>query len=106
MDIKCRKTSCKHNNDYTCLAKGIDISKETNCKTFSPDDTKPAHDFSRNLFEADTENYANSRHIKEIKLDCHANECLFNHEGKCHANGITVLDSGLGATKCGTFIKG
>lgn len=104
MDIKCRKTSCKFNNAYTCVAKGIDIGKCEECQTFSPDPDK-GHDFSRNLFEADTEDYANSRHIKEVALFCQKGECLFNHSGICHANGITVLDEGKGLTACGTFIK-
>lgn len=105
MDIKCRKTSCKFNNAYSCVAKGVDISRGVACSTFEPDMTKNAEDFSKNMFEADVENYSNSRHIKNVDLFCEAGECLFNHSGKCNANGITVLDEGEGKTACGTFIK-
>ena len=105
MDIKCRKTSCRFNNAYTCMAKGVDISNKTECRTFDADTTKHAKDFSKNIFEADTENYANSRHIKEVNLFCEAGKCLFNHSGQCHANGITVLDEGEGCTACGTFVE-
>ncbi len=105
MDIKCRKTSCKYNNSYTCVAKGIDISTAVECATFQPDTTKKAEDFSKNMFETDVETYANSRHIKDVDLFCQVGQCLFNRSGKCNANGITVLDEGEGKTSCGTFIK-
>lgn len=105
MDIKCRKTSCKYNNAYTCSAKNVDISCAVECKTFEPDTTRKAEDFSRNMFEADTENYSNSRHIKNVSLFCLAGNCLFNCSGKCKANGITVLDDDKSCALCGTFIK-
>lgn len=106
MDIKCRKTSCKYNNAYTCKAKDVNISGYAKCETFNADESKPAEDFSKNIFEADTEDYANSRHIREVNLNCDAMHCLFNKEGKCNANGITVIDEGHGKTACATFIEG
>ncbi len=105
MDIKCRKTSCKFNNAYTCNAKDVDISCRLKCHTFTPDTTKNAEDFSKNMFEADTETYSNSRHIKNVNLFCQAGNCLFNCSGQCKANGITVLDENKGEALCGTFIK-
>ena len=45
MDIKCRKTSCKYNNAYSCEARGVSIANNTKCKTFEADNTKPAIDF-------------------------------------------------------------
>ena len=104
MDIKCRKTSCKFNDRYTCVAKGIEIRTDTECATFVPDETKKAQDYSKNMFEADLE-YSNSRHIKDVKLHCDSVGCLFNKECHCCANGITVLDEGKGKTACATFIK-
>ena len=105
MDIKCRKTSCKHNHGYTSRAREVNIGNCAECDSFDADTTKSAEDFSRNMFEADTENYANSRHIREVKLSCDKCECLFNDEKKCSANGITVIDQGHGQTLCSTFIK-
>lgn len=105
MDIKCRKTSCKYNNAYTCVAKDVDISCGVKCKTFDPDESKVAEDYSKNMFEADEETYSNSRHIKNVNLFCQAGNCLFNCSGACKANGITVLDEGEGCAECGTFIK-
>ncbi len=105
MDIKCRKTSCKYNNAYTCTAKDVDISSIVECTTFAPNLENNAEDFSRNMFESDVENYSNSRHIKNVNLFCQAGNCLFNCSGKCKANGITVLDEGKSLAQCGTFIK-
>ncbi len=105
MDIKCRKTSCKHNHGYTCRAKSINISSNTECDSFVADNSKRAEDYSKNMFEADTENYGNSRHIQNVKLSCDKKECLFNKDKACSANGITVIDEGEGQTACATFIK-
>lgn len=105
MDIKCRKTSCLHNNAYTCRASKVNIGIGTECDSFEADENRKAEDFSKNMFEADTENYANSRHIREVDLTCDKAECLFNKENRCSANGITVIDEGKGQTMCATFIK-
>ncbi len=104
MDIKCRKTSCKFNNSYSCEARGVCITRDTECGSFEPDNSKPAVDFSKNMFEADME-YSNSRHICNVNLECNSCDCLFNENKKCMANGITVIDEGQGQTACGTFIK-
>ncbi len=103
MDIKCRKTSCVHNNDYTCSARKIQIGVNTECDTFDCDINKLGHDFSKNMFEADTEHYAPSRHINDVKLTCDKTSCLFNHDNSCSANGITMLDDKEQSTQCGTF---
>ena len=105
MDIKCRKTSCVHNSDYTCLAKKVEINHETECVSFDCDIKKLGHDFSKNMFEADTEHYTNSRHIKNVNLTCDKSSCLFNNNHSCSANGITVLDDDP-STQCGTFVSG
>ena len=105
MDIKCRKTSCKFNHGYTCKAREVNIGSHTECDSFDADSTKPAEDFSKKMFEADAENYKNSRHIRDVKLSCDKCECLFNKEKCCSANGITVIDEGLGKACCSTYIK-
>lgn len=105
MDIKCRKTTCMFNKGQTCCSSKVDITKETECKTYEKEeiDDKDDLDFSKKMFEV-APDYANSRHIKNLILDCNANNCLFNKEGKCMANGITVLDEDK-TTSCGTFLK-
>ena len=104
MDIKCRKTSCVHNHGYTCRAREINIDSHTECDMFNADATKSAEDYSKNMFEAGKEDYANSRHIRDVRLTCDRVECLFNKGKCCSANGITVIDKGEGQTSCSTFI--
>ena len=40
MDLKCRKTICKHNNKYACMAKEILVDRCTNCDTYEKDPKK------------------------------------------------------------------
>ncbi|MBR4270700.1 MAG: DUF1540 domain-containing protein [Clostridia bacterium] len=105
MDIKCRKTSCTHNDHYSCAARDVVIGENAECDSFESDITKMGTDYSKNMFEAETEFYANSRHIKSVNLDCCKTDCLFNHNLECRANGITVLDDKSDQPQCGTFIK-
>lgn len=87
MDIRCRKTQCDFNNCYTCKAKGILVDKRAICTTFIKGD-KPEVDTTKHLFEQ-TPKYAPQRDSKTLSILCHA-DCLFNVEGKCVSNGITV----------------
>lgn len=103
MDIKCNKTICHYNNCYCCEAKGIHVAKNAECRTFEKDETKKnLQDVSRDMFEAAPE-IAPFRHSKNIDIACRA-ECLFNVNGVCNANGITVLE-GKSIGRCGTFVK-
>ena len=45
-----------------------------------------------------------SRHIKNVALKCDAKNCLFNSDGKCRANGITVVDDHE-KSRCASFIQ-
>lgn len=103
MDIRCRKTNCRYNDRLTCRAKQIDVSKKTACETFSYAENTQI-DISKKIFECDTPpKVAPYRHNKKIDLNCDA-KCLFNKDGKCIANGITVGDITKTA-KCITFAK-
>ena len=104
MDIKCRKTSCSHNKGYTCVAHNVLIGEHAECNSFDCDITKLGQDYSKNMFEADTEHYNNSRHMKNVALSCERESCLFNKDNRCVANGITVLDE-KDTPQCGTFIQ-
>ena len=101
MDIKCRKTSCRFNDALTCKAHYVGITDSTACKSFVYGGEEK--DISARMFESAPE-FANSRHIREVNLDCKKTGCLFNSKCKCCANGITVLDE-HNVPKCGTFIK-
>ena len=88
MDIRCRKTTCQFNDRYTCKAKGILVGRKVACTTFEKGDKKEEVDTTKHLFEK-TPDYAPQRDSKTLAILCHA-DCLFNKEGKCVSNGITV----------------
>lgn len=102
MDLKCRKTTCKYNNCYTCQAKNISISNKPTCETFDNDETKTVQDTSRCMFE-EAPTYAPHREKKSLKVACSA-KCLFNESGFCVANGLTINPINE-CPYCMTFIK-
>jgi len=102
MDIRCRKTDCKYNDRLTCTAHGILVSKKIACTQFDGIDGKGA-DYSRKIFDDEPPVFADYRHTKNLNLKCDA-KCLFNRDGNCIANGITVNDID-GTAKCITFNK-
>ena len=104
MDIRCRRTICKNNKGHTCFAGYVSVGSHAVCKSFEKDEkkTKDELDFTKKMFEV-APDYENSRHIKNVCLKCEARRCLFNNDGKCRANGITVIDDHEKA-RCGSFI--
>ena len=100
MDIKCRKTSCVHNDRYNCMAKEVSITSQSSCATYERG--REQDDVSRDMFEAAPE-YANAMHIRDKKLKCDCKSCLFNKDCKCDANGITIIDDHEKGA-CATFI--
>ncbi len=102
MDIKCRRTTCCFNKGHTCCSPKVDITSKAVCSTYEKDEQVDNLDLSRGMFESAPE-YANFRHIKNVALRCNAARCIFNKEGKCRANGITVIDQHE-ESKCGSFI--
>lgn len=105
MDLKCNKTCCCHNDKYCCCAKEILIGSRTDCKTFEKDSNKTPEklqDVSKDMFES-APDIKSFKHTKDVKINCNAS-CIFNKDGKCNANGITVLE-GSSDGICGTFVK-
>lgn len=90
MDIRCRKTGCKFNDKYTCRAKEILIKRDLMCEKYEKSD-KPPVDKTKWLFSDKPPKYSPQRDSATIQIDCNAH-CLFNHDGKCVANGITLND--------------
>ena len=88
MDLKCRKTTCKYNNYYTCTAKSIAVQTDLLCDSFENDATKKVRDTSRCMFE-EAPTYAPHREKKSMRVACAA-KCLFNEQGVCVANGLTI----------------
>ena len=101
MDIRCRKTSCIYNDRYTCKAKNIDISKSCVCRKFQKGDDAVV-DKTKNMFSR-TPSYAPQRDSKTIKIECSAH-CLFNNDGDCQANGVTLNDL-KSKPYCITFLR-
>lgn len=101
MDIRCRKTSCKFNDKYTCRAKEILIKKNIECEKFQ--NAKPPIDKTKWIFTDNPPIYAPQRDSATISIICRAH-CLFNKDGKCVANGITLNDLNE-KPLCMTFLK-
>ncbi|MCI9031828.1 MAG: DUF1540 domain-containing protein [Clostridia bacterium] len=97
-DLKCGMKNCRYNKGYCCCAKEIDVNAETDCTTYSPDEEK-----SRSLFEAGSD-FVKSDYSIDTNVLCGA-DCIFNRDGKCIANGITVMGQGNSDAACLTFIK-
>jgi len=90
MDIRCRKTTCLYNDRYTCKARDILMKKNCECEKFEKSD-KPVSDKTKWMFTANPPKYAPQRDSKTLHIKCRAN-CLFNKNGYCEANGITLND--------------
>ena len=91
MDLKCKKMDCEHNDGCACMCKHINVNNQCECTTYAhrhTDEEKQHQDISRDMFEAAPDLHP-FRHNKKVDIECSAN-CLFNEDGKCHANGISV----------------
>ena len=96
-DIKCGRKECKFNKGYCCCAKNIDVSAETDCLTYTPDERK-----RDSLFEAAAD-FVPANYSVDTDVHCNA-KCLYNKDCKCVAGGITVMGQS-GDVLCLTYIK-
>ena len=93
MDLKCKKMNCKHNDCCACMSKTIKVNRLCECATFEKSielDEKQHQDISRDMFEVAPDIHP-FRHNRDINIECSA-ECLFNKQGKCCSNGISVMN--------------
>ena len=93
MDLKCKKMNCKYNNSCACMSKGIKIERNCECGTFEKStklSDKQHQDISRDMFEVAPEIHP-FRHNRSMSIECSA-DCLFNKDGICKANGISVMN--------------
>lgn len=90
MDIRCRKTKCLYNDRYTCKAKEILIKKNCECAKYEKENGK-VEDKTQKIFSDTPPQYAPQRDSATLGIGCNAH-CLFNDNGKCVANGITLND--------------
>ena len=79
-DIKCKRMECEFNKNCNCNAKDLEVSKTTECKTFTE---------SHEPHKVEESKIGQPALRKNIIVSCKAN-CLFNQEQMCLANGIYV----------------
>ncbi|MCL2846519.1 MAG: hypothetical protein FWE38_02395 [Firmicutes bacterium] len=84
------------------MAKLVSVGRKSNCESYMSDELK--HNLiieNGNLFEISEELVA--RNLRNVPLACRARICLYNREGSCWANGISVIDDD--DAQCATFIE-
>lgn len=102
MDIRCRKGYCKFNDRFTCRAKEIVVDRDVVCSMYQKDEEKPVQDVTKNMFEKEPD-FCPQRDSKALSIKCRA-DCLFNHNGVCVSNGIT-LNSIQERPYCVSYLK-
>ena len=97
-DLKCGLKLCSHNKGYSCWAKAITVDRDTNCLTYSPDESKKI-----SMMEAGSD-FVSSNYSVDTSIGCAA-PCIFQKDYKCIANGITVAKDEDTSASCFTFVK-
>ena len=93
MDLKCKKLNCKFNDRCACISNGITVARNCECATFEKSDKivkEQRQDISKDMFEVAPDIHP-FRHNRNMSIECGA-ECLFNKDGLCKANGISVMN--------------
>ena len=67
MDLKCRKTACAYNHNFTCRAKNLSISRKVECESYKHDPDKDIRDTSRCMFQ-EAPKYAPHREKKGMRV--------------------------------------
>ncbi len=97
-DLKCGLKACKHNKGYCCMAKEISVNSGADCLDYAPDEAKRT-----SSFEAASD-FVKADYSVDTRVACRA-ECIFNKDGKCISNGITVMSDNDKDAACLTFVK-
>lgn len=99
-ELRCTVQTCVHNKEFCCdldkIQVGGDVAKrseETCCDSF---------------VERSADSYSNVTGKASVtsKIDCKAQECMYNEHCKCHAGAISVEGSNACQckdTECATF---
>lgn len=97
MNIRCRKINCKFNHVGTCHAHEVRVCRGANCETYQKDPHKTDVELASELAPTMPNN---------VPLRCTAGACLYNHDCRCAANGIAVVDNEQkNQADCATFIE-
>jgi hypothetical protein len=105
MDLKCKKMNCINNNGCACMQKKIHIDRKCECADYKESDNldkTQRQDISKTMFETAPEIHP-FRHNRDMNIECSA-ECLFNSDGVCKSNGISVMN-GRNSGVCITNIE-
>jgi hypothetical protein len=102
MEILCKSYNCIYNNqEGGCTANrikviGIDAqtSTGTSCDTFSFQQDIYTFEFARELF------FENNERTTTQVIDCQANNCKFNSNGRCRADFVRIDNI---HSRCQTF---
>ena len=84
-DLKCKREGCEFNQNCRCPAKHITIASNAECTSYSP---------SENYNKTEKSKIKQRAVRVNTVADCKAAGCLFNHDGVCVANGISVATIG------------
>ena len=95
IDLKCKLTNCKFNENSNCTANEISVDGDAICTSFEP--TK------KSASKADSLPMPLVNH--SVDVNCCA-DCILKKNNKCIANGITVLDEkgNKAQADCSTFM--
>ena len=97
MNIRCRKINCKFNHAGTCHAHEVRVCRGAVCETYQKDVSKINVELASELAPTKPNN---------VPLSCTVGACLYNHDCRCAANGIAVVDNEeKNQADCATFIE-
>lgn len=99
-ELRCTVQTCTHNKNFCCALDGIVVGgrsarrvEDTCCDSF---EERKGDSYSNAVGDASPAS----------SIDCHAADCMYNEECKCHA-GRVVVEGGsacrCGQTECATF---
>ncbi|MBQ8468567.1 MAG: DUF1540 domain-containing protein [Clostridia bacterium] len=80
-DLRCKREGCDFNKNCLCTAKHITIGRQAECTSYSP---------SENYLKTEKSTIKQKAVRTKTIADCKVSGCLFNQEGVCKANGITI----------------
>lgn len=97
-DLKCGLKACVYNKGYSCTSKQISVSSNHDCNSFAPDENKRKMQFES------ASDFVAVNYTVDTKVSCSAH-CIFNKQGECHSNGITVTAKQPNDACCLTYIE-
>lgn len=97
-ELRCGAEQCSYNSDHLCCKGDIMVGetgfgelKNVNCDSFRE---KGENDQFRSSLDHPCET---------IRIDCEANQCIFNSNYKCVAKRVDITSLGSSSAKCATY---